>query len=122
MSSPYYILDNDNNVHPSTFDEWKEFMERTMETGRRVVNQNTIDGKLVSTVFLGLNHVFVELNHKDFLNHSPSIFETMILSIDGREIYCQRYSTWKEAEEGHKKAAEWAKNYAEENSKDIEQK
>jgi hypothetical protein len=25
------------------------------------------------------------------------------------EIYCRRYSTWQEAEEGHRKAIEWVK-------------
>lgn len=44
----------------------------------------------------------------------PLLFETMIFKIkDGkvnyRDLYSDRYSTWEEAEEGHKKALEFAK-------------
>ena len=73
-----------------------------METADRVVSQTTISGKLVSTVFLGLDH--------NFGDGEPLLFETMIFSEDGdgMEEYCERYTTWLEAELGHKRAIEIA--------------
>lgn len=51
----------------------------------------------VSTVFLGLDH--------SFGNGKPLLFETMIFGGDHDE-YQERYSTWDEAEAGHRKACE----------------
>jgi hypothetical protein len=50
---------------------------------------------MVSTVFLGIDH--------NFGNGPPLLFETMVFGgeYDG---YCKRYSTWEEAEGGHKTA------------------
>ena len=66
----------------------------------RIVRQTENKKMLISTVFLGLDH-----------NHSgvgdPILFETMIF-IDGEEQYCNRCSTWKQAEEMHKDALQWA--------------
>lgn len=50
----------------------------------------------ISTVFLGLDH--------NFSNEGPPIlFETMIFG-GNSDGFQNRYSTWEEAEEGHKKA------------------
>jgi len=53
------------------------------------------DGKIVSTVWLGLNHSIDE--------NKPLIFETMVFpnEDDFHELYCERYSTEQEAIEGH---------------------
>jgi hypothetical protein len=53
----------------------------------------------VSTVFLGLDHSFGE--------GPPQLFETMIFGGEHDE-YQERYSTWDEAEAGHKKACKLA--------------
>ena len=48
----------------------------------------------ISTVFLGLNHCFRE--------GTPLLFETMVFG--GKlDEEMERYSTWEEAEEGHKR-------------------
>ena len=95
-----YILDKEKNIIPADLMEWATFFE----TNDRIVKQEEIDGKFISTVFLGLNH--------DFSGRGkPLIFETMIFK-DGKEVYLNRYSTWKEAEEGHAEAVEWVKNGA----------
>lgn len=93
-----WILDENNNAIPATLMEWGEFLETPAD--RRRIGRDEIDGLLISTVFLGLDHSF---------DGSLDIFETMVFSHEGsgNEIYCDRYATWKEAEEGHKKAVQW---------------
>src|SRR5262245_14898324 len=49
---------------------------------------------LISTVFLGLDH--------QWMDGPPLLFETMVFNGPCNEFQ-ERYSTWKEAEEGHKK-------------------
>lgn len=63
----------------------------------------------VSTVFLGLDH-----NYND--SGLPIVFETMVFY--QRKKYCtpfelfqERYSTWKEAEKGHKDICKMVWNY-----------
>ena len=60
----------------------------------RVVAKDQCGNAKVSTVFLGVDY--------DFTGKKPLLFETMVFGgpYDGEE---QRYSTWEEAEEGHKK-------------------
>ena len=63
----------------------------------KAVRQELVNDGWISTVFLGLNH-----NCGD---GPPILFETMVFGgeFDG---YQDRYSTWEEAEEGHKKAVD----------------
>lgn len=66
-----------------------------------------INGYVVSTVDLGLDH--------SFGIGAPLYYETMIFKKDGNNIdfhdlYCKRYSTENEAREGHQKAIEYVKN------------
>lgn len=73
--------------------EWAKEMERQ----NRVVEQTQVGDVKISTVFLGLDH--------SFGGGKPLLFETMIFG--GKEDGFQdRYSTWDEAVEGHKKAVE----------------
>lgn len=95
-----FILDKDRNVIPATLYEWGEFLENTHE--ERIVNKTEINGLRVSTVFLGLDHSF---------NGSKHIFETMVFEENSfHENYCERYSTWEQAEEGHQRAVQWVKD------------
>ena len=64
-----------------------------MQTAERKVDETLYKNKRISTVFLGLDHQFNEIG-------KPLIFETMVFP--ECEI-CERYSTWEEAEKGHKK-------------------
>ncbi len=97
----HYILDENKNATPANFMDWANFFEKTEN---RIVNQEEIKEHQVSTVFLGLDHNW---NPK---SNVPLIFETMVFEPNSySEIYCTRYSTWNEAEEGHKKAVQWVK-------------
>ena len=68
----------------------------TPDEDRRVAMTHI--GKVdISTVFLGINHAFDD--------RVPMLFETMIFQFGGKhDEYCERYSTWQDAEEGHKRA------------------
>jgi len=86
----YYRLDAKHRVKPATRDDFVMLMEG--DQGARRVAEDTVDGKLVSTVFLGLDH--------QFGSGPPLVFETMVFHDgDGREEW--RYSTWDAAVAGH---------------------
>lgn len=64
----------------------------------RTVGRDQCGPYLISTVWLGLDHGPHE--------GKPILFETMVFSPEESDIECVRYSTWAEAEEGHKRMAE----------------
>jgi hypothetical protein len=66
------------------------------ETADRRVAETIVDGKRVSTVFIGLDHQFGD--------GDPLIFETMIFGDDNDGEYQTRCATWEEAEEMHRVA------------------
>lgn len=88
----YYILNDDNTTSPASPHSWLMSMG-----SRRHVAKKRIGDVLVSTVFLGLNHRWG--------GGPPLIFETMIFGGEHDE-YQERYSTWQEAEAGHKRAVD----------------
>jgi hypothetical protein len=54
--------------------------------------------------------VFLSLDHRDSGEGPPLVFETMVFPLDSFvELYCERYSTWAEAEAGHAETCERAK-------------
>jgi hypothetical protein len=110
FKSRYYTLDNENNPIPCSIEEWASQREIMVKNDNKHVGYEFIDGKTVSTVWLGLDHGYPYLSGNTE-NYRPLIFETMVFDGDDlHEIYLERYSTWKEAEEGHQKAVEWVKN------------
>lgn len=92
-----YILIKKKPVPEPDLMKWAEWFE----TAERHVADETIDGVRVSTVFLGLDHSFGE--------GKPILFETMIFGGE-HDQYQDRCSTWKEAEEMHKKAVALVKS------------
>ncbi len=92
--SKFYILDREKVTPVQDVLEWARWFE---DADRHVLN--TILGKVrISTVFLGVDHNFSG-------EGPPLIFETMVFSGDYNG-YCDRFSTWEEAEAGHAKAIE----------------
>ena len=90
MEKMYYILKG-KAVEPCedglTWSMW-------FQDADRCVGDTETEKVRVSTVFLGLNH--------NFEDGPPLIFETLVFGgdLDGE---MRRYSTWEEAENGHKK-------------------
>ncbi|MFA6066850.1 MAG: hypothetical protein WC707_06740 [Candidatus Babeliaceae bacterium] len=88
-----YILKGKTPVECNDLMEWA----KQMEGKNRIVEQSQFEDVKVSTVFLGLDHSFGD--------GEPLLFETMIFGGE-HDQYQDRYSTWDEAVEGHKKACE----------------
>lgn len=95
----HFTLDEKNNVIPCSLKEWGDLYETDEGQLKRTVAYAEIGDKDISTVFLGLDH--------GHCADRPLLFETMIFDAQGHDIYMMRYTTWKEAEEGHKKAIQW---------------
>src|SRR5690242_17008743 len=99
MRDGNYVLRDKRPVLVPDLLTWAREFE-TME--RRVKSEELPNGLWVSTVFLGIDHQFGD--------GPPLLFETMVFKsrkvLD--EIYCERCSTWDEAEEQHRTAVTWA--------------
>lgn len=91
----HYILEG-KKVVPVDLMTWAMWFEKA---DRKVKRTELDNGVSVSTVFLGLGHSSI------FEPDKLLIFETMIFGGEHDE-YCERYSTWEEAEAGHQKAIE----------------
>lgn len=91
----WYKLDKNRNPIPCVPGEYPT-RDTTNESEWRVGN-DMIGDIQVSTVFLSLDHRSV----MDV--GEPIVFETMIFGGEHDE-YQERYRTWDEAEEGHKRA------------------
>jgi hypothetical protein len=91
-----YILEDKKPIPEPDFLKWALWFEKA---DKHVADDYLPNGVRVSTVFLGLDYGLWH-NHDN-----PLLFETMIFG--GEHDCCQkRYSTWEEAEEGHKRAIE----------------
>lgn len=66
----------------------------------KVVAKDEINGVKISTVFLGMDHGFFG---------KPLLFETMIFGGE-HDMYQERYSTYEQAEKGHKVAVDLVKS------------
>jgi hypothetical protein len=95
-----YYLNEDHTIRPCSLYEWSEQLEKLHRSGNNHVAEETINGMWISTVWIGLNHGYGE--------DEPLLFETMVFPENRYDQnYCDRYSTWSEAVNGHKKAAQW---------------
>lgn len=102
MRVRYYYLDSDNHlVGTHEFLEWARWFEYT----NRVVGWTQIVADVhVSTVFLGIDH-------RHFGDGPPIVFETMIFG-GALDQDMWRYSSWDDAEAGHKAAVRKAREAA----------
>lgn len=92
MKQLHYILKDQEPVPVDDVIVWAEWFG----AADRHVDFTVIDiGEEVSTVFMGLDHRF-------FGDGPALLFETMVFggNFDGEQL---RYSTWDEAEAGHKR-------------------
>lgn len=93
MNRPHqYILNGKKPVpcdNPIAWSKW-------FDSADRHVAQTQVGEKLVSTVFLGLDHQFCWKP-----DAPPILFETMIFVAGGNECGCWRDTTWDEAEARH---------------------
>jgi len=111
--SDFYILGEDNRPIPADIETWARW--RAGNQDRRVVQQTPVDGAVVSTVFLGIDHGFG-------LDGSPPVlWETMVFHrthqthqthqtheglTSGFEDYQERYTSYEAAIAGHTRAVD----------------
>lgn len=96
--SDKYILDGKTAV-PADLMTWAKWFE----TADRHVAKEPVGDFLVSTVFLGLNH--------QFGGGPPLLFETMVFKNgDATDLWCERCSTWDEAEIQHKRGCDFVRS------------
>ncbi len=101
MDSHKYILIDKKVVEEPDLYKWGAWMEDNREFLH--VGDDSSNGYRISTIFLGLNHQYGE--------GPPLLYETMIFKNgDWQHLYCDRYSTWEEAETGHKEVLERVKS------------
>ncbi len=96
MNEKHYILEG-REIKEVDLMTWGASLKQDRKIGRTTVN----DKYLVSTVFLGIDH--------SWGNGPPVLFETMVFDREkqtGEDLDCERYCTYDEAEEGHKKMVE----------------
>lgn len=98
-----YCLNDDKTYSKCDTNEWSKNREELKKNDKKHVGLDFVDGKRISTTWLGIDH--------QFRDGPPLLFETMVFD-DGswNDIYCKRYTTWKEAEEGHKATVQWVKD------------
>lgn len=100
----YYLYDEDGRITGASSDPdvIKEFTD-AFAGENRIVAKTDVGPLHVSTVFLAIDH-----NWSPDPDAPPILFETMIFG-DNEDEYQERYSTWDEAEKGHARAVEHAK-------------
>ncbi len=90
----HYRLNNNNDVEECDMFQAEEFLC----SSRKIVKQEYVGEKWVSTVMLSIDHNF------GFRDTRPILFETMVfpnIKESGCEDYCARYRTYQEALDGH---------------------
>lgn len=92
MTLHEYILDGHTAVPCDSPQYWAWF-----ESADRRVALDLIGPYRVSTVFLGIDHNFSDTGE-------PLLFETMVFGGESEEQI--RYSTWEQAEAGHREVVE----------------
>jgi hypothetical protein len=92
-----YILEGHKPIPVDDILAWGQWFEN-MDNSRVAFTE--LENCEVSTVFLGLDH--------QWGTGPPLLFETMIFGGSHNE-YQERYATWEEAEDGHKRAIAMAK-------------
>lgn len=107
MNNPYYILEGHKPkaVDSMTWGEWFATAERHVrKTDIKVPAWKFGLGKLLKIKkweLVNISTVFVGIDHRFDVGGPPLLFETMVFGGE-YDQYTERYSTWDEAEEGHK--------------------
>lgn len=110
MSGLFILDENKDAISVEDAREWGNWMRdanRVVARDEFTTEDNT--AFIVSTLFLGLNH-----NYGDMNDEAPILFETMIFGGNPLRDYPERYTYWYEAEAGHQRIVKNIKDGARE--------
>lgn len=101
----FFHLDENKNVIECSRKEWAKESKNEYPCNFKRVGNYIIGKYRISTVFFGC----------DFDNYTnenpPSVFQSMIFKDNECiEFYTERYSGWKQAEEGHERLIQYVKD------------
>lgn len=110
--SDRYVINADNTV--TKMDDLTEWAKRFETDQRRIARTAMPDGRIVSTVFLGLDHRYGD-------SHPPALFETMIFPSDKNfsEEWGERCATYSQALQQHERGIKEAQRLAEVSTSDT---
>jgi len=105
MIGLYRLDDKNNAVMCKDYNEYNDANKK--RESRHVADEIIeVDSKKyrVSTVFLGIDHQYEA-------GGPPLVFETMVSplfngDVQYSDLYCRRYSSWAEADQGHKETVQ----------------
>lgn len=110
LKTIHYILAEDG-ITPIPAPDVVKFYEWFDDINNRFVRRQTVHKHLISTIFIGIDH--------SFGRGDPELWETMVFPSNSVEnVYCDRYSSYKDAIIGHKKAVAWVKENIKEDNAD----
>lgn len=91
----------------------REFAALTNDINYRIVARSHMNGRVIATVWLGLDH--------QFGSGPPLIFETMVFPQGSwNDDYAERYSTERAALAGHERAVRWVRGIRNREDEDWE--
>lgn len=95
----WYMLKGKQIIQMDTLEGWISW-RKGISDAEMTIGRDIIEGCLVSTVFLGLDH--------NFCGGPPLVFETMVFRgpLDQEQV---RYSTYTAAEAGHRRMVDQVK-------------
>lgn len=96
MIRSYYAILDGKNVVPCDMETW---IEKFRKDETYILKKTKVNERTVSTVFLGMDH--------SFCDPVPLWFETMVFP---ECDICERYTTYDEAIDGHKKIVNELRN------------
>lgn len=94
QSAEYWVLQPDHSVRPAK-DQAEAWAGRLADDEERRVGSSYVGQCWVSTVFYHLNWN---------LYQPPILFETTVFHADGSAEFIERYATWDDAADGHRRA------------------
>lgn len=101
----YYVLGPTKMPIPVSEDKFLEWVKEFGHVNKMA--NDAVNKMTVSTVFLGLDHNFDLDKDTSLLDYKPVLFETMVFSDQGEDLFQARYSSYEEAMKGHRRVVSY---------------
>lgn len=98
-----FMLDGKEVVPVTSISSFNAFMKNP---ARRRLAVDEVNGYIVSTVFLTIDHQYSYIE-----DAPPLFFETMVFKEGSAiDLFCERYTTWDQAMDGHNQIVQCVKD------------